>query len=51
MRRPLGCVAAIVAAHRSELQTIEGIGKDLADRIKWMVIEKIEFYESPKANL
>lgn len=39
-----GSIAAIVAADTSELQTVEGIGKNLADRIKWTVSEKIEFY-------
>lgn len=39
-----GSVAAIVTASSSELQTVEGIGKNLADRIKWTVSEGIEIY-------
>ena len=39
-----GSVAAIVAASSNELQAAEGIGKSLADRIKWTVSEQIGFY-------
>ncbi|UCD81906.1 MAG: hypothetical protein JSW26_10905 [Desulfobacterales bacterium] len=39
-----GSVEAIVAASSNELQAVEGIGKNLADRIKWTVSEQIGFY-------
>lgn len=39
-----GSVAAIIAASSNELQAVEGIGKNLADRIKWSVGEEIESY-------
>jgi len=46
-----GSVTAIVAPDSSGLQTAEGIGKNLADRIKWLVSEKIEFYGSQRNKI
>jgi ERCC4-type nuclease len=37
-----GSVEAIMAATSEELQSVEGIGKHIADRIRWAVSEKIQ---------
>ena len=39
-----GSVEAIVAATREELRTVEGIGKSIAERIKWVVGEQVQPY-------
>jgi ERCC4-type nuclease len=39
-----GSVEAVVTATREELQSVEGIGESIADRIKWVVREKMQPY-------
>ncbi len=41
-----GSVAAAISASSSELQSVEGIGKNIADKIKWMVSERVSPYFS-----
>ena len=41
-----GSVEAAVCANSSELQTVEGIGKSIADKIKWAVSERVSPYFS-----
>lgn len=37
-----GSVEATISASSDELQTVEGIGKSIADRIRWVVSEKMK---------
>jgi DNA excision repair protein ERCC-4 len=39
-----GSVEAAISASSSELQTVNGIGKSIADKIKWTVSEQIQPY-------
>jgi ERCC4-type nuclease len=39
-----GSVEAVISANREELQSVEGIGKYTAERIKWAVSEQIQPY-------
>jgi DNA excision repair protein ERCC-4 len=39
-----GSVEAVISASSSELQSVYGIGKTVADRIKWAVSERIQPY-------
>jgi ERCC4-type nuclease len=41
-----GSVQAVVSASWEELQTVEGIGKHIAEQIKWMVNESTQTYGS-----
>jgi len=36
-----GCVEGVISASSEELQVVEGIGKKIADKIRWVVGEKI----------
>jgi ERCC4-type nuclease len=40
-----GSVEAVVTAARKELKSVEGIGKNIANRIKWAVKEEIRSYK------
>ena len=35
-----GSVEAAISANSDELQTVEGIGKSIADKIRWVVSEQ-----------
>jgi ERCC4-type nuclease len=39
-----GSVEAVISASSSELQSVYGIGKSLADKIKWAVSEQMQPY-------
>ena len=39
-----GSVEAVVTATSKELQSVEGIGENIADRIKWVVSEQMKPY-------
>ena len=39
-----GSVERVITANREELESIDGIGKDTADKIKWAVSEQITTY-------
>jgi ERCC4-type nuclease len=39
-----GSVEAVVTATSEELQSVEGIGEGIADRIKWAVSEQMQSY-------
>ena len=39
-----GSVEAVVTATIKELQSVEGIGENIANRIKWAVSEKMQPY-------
>jgi len=39
-----GSVEAVITATREELQLIDGIGKNIAEKIKWMVSEQVQPY-------
>ena len=39
-----GSVQGVISASNEELQAIDGIGKGVADKIKWAVSEQIESY-------
>ena len=39
-----GSVEAVISASSSELQTVDGIGKSIADKIKWAVSEQTQPY-------
>jgi len=39
-----GSVEAVITASRDELESVDGIGKDTADKIKWAISEKITPY-------
>jgi len=39
-----GSVEAVISAGSEELQAVDGIGKKIAEKIKWTVSEKILFY-------
>jgi ERCC4-type nuclease len=39
-----GSVEAVVTATREELQSVEGIGENIADRIKWVVGDQMKPY-------
>ncbi len=39
-----GSVEAVVTATSDELQSVEGIGESIAERIKWAVREQIQPY-------
>ncbi|MBW1695094.1 MAG: hypothetical protein JRJ41_13340 [Deltaproteobacteria bacterium] len=41
MKGPFGCVEGVISASSEELQVVEGIGKKIADKIRWVVGEKI----------
>ena len=41
-----GTVKAAVSASSSELQSVDGIGKSIADKIKWAVSERVSPYSS-----
>jgi len=40
-----GSVEAVISASSSELQSVDGIGKSIADKIRWAVSEQIQSYE------
>ena len=42
--KTFGGVEGVITASRSELQAVEGIGKNTADRIKWAVEEQLQPY-------
>jgi ERCC4-type nuclease len=50
-----GSVEAVISASSSELQTVDGIGKSIADKIKWAVSEQVSpsfsrpFYSEPSS--
>jgi DNA excision repair protein ERCC-4 len=50
-----GSVEAVISASSSELQTVDGIGKSIADKIKWAVNEQVSpsfsrpFYSEPSS--
>ena len=39
-----GSVEAAISARSSELQSVDGIGKSIADKIKWAVSEQMQPY-------
>ena len=39
-----GSVERVITANREELESVDGIGKDTADKIKWAVSEQITAY-------
>jgi DNA excision repair protein ERCC-4 len=39
-----GSVEAVITATSEELQSVEGIGENIAERIKWAVREQIQSY-------
>jgi ERCC4-type nuclease len=39
-----GSVEAVVTATSKELQSVEGVGENIADRIKWAVREQMQPY-------
>jgi len=39
-----GSVEAAISASSSELQSVDGIGKSIADKIKWAVSERVSTY-------
>ena len=39
-----GSVEAAISANSSELQSVDGIGKSIADKIKWVVSEGVSPY-------
>jgi four helix bundle suffix protein len=41
-----GSVEAAVCANSSELQTVDGIGEGIADKIKWAVSERVSPYKT-----
>jgi NAD-dependent DNA ligase len=41
-----GSVEAAISASRSELQSVDGIGKSIADKIRWAVSERMSPYFS-----
>lgn len=41
-----GSVEGAISASSSELQSVEGIGKSIADKIKWAVNERVSSYRS-----
>jgi ERCC4-type nuclease len=41
-----GSVEAAISASNSELQSVDGIGKSIADKIKWAVSERVSPYSS-----
>ena len=46
-----GSVAAVISAESDELQTVYGIGKNVADKIKWAVSEEIQSYQERTRKL
>ena len=44
LRDSFGSVEAAISASSSELQSVDGIGKSIADRIKWAVSEQVSPY-------
>jgi ERCC4-type nuclease len=45
-----GSVEAVISASSDELQSIDGIGKNIADKIKWAVSERVSPYSSSPFN-
>lgn len=41
-----GSIEGIIAAHVEELQLVDGIGKSIAEKIKWAVCEEKSVYGS-----